>query len=82
MNLRHGIKGKLSRTGVEKDTCTACAGTMILEFSALSRLTGNKIYEVGCVEVFRWFVGGEFVVVFGDGQVFLRSFFGNFSGIW
>ena len=27
------------------DTCTACAGTMILEFGVLSRLTGNPIYE-------------------------------------
>lgn len=27
------------------DTCTACGGTMILEWAALSRLTGNPIYE-------------------------------------
>ena len=46
VNLRYGVKHEFSRTGQEKDTCTACAGTMILEFSALSRLTGNKIYEV------------------------------------
>lgn len=26
-------------------TCTACAGTMLLEFGTLSRLTGNPIYE-------------------------------------
>ena len=37
----------MSRTGSEKDTCTACAGSMLLEFSALSRLTGNNIFEVG-----------------------------------
>lgn len=42
VNLRHGI-GK-DRT--EKDTCTACAGSMLLEFSALSRLTGDMIFEV------------------------------------
>ena len=26
-------------------TCTACAGTLLLEFGALSRLTGNPVYE-------------------------------------
>lgn len=26
-------------------TCTACAGTMILEFATLSRLTGNFVFE-------------------------------------
>ena len=26
-------------------TCTACAGTLLLEFGTLSRLTGNPIYE-------------------------------------
>ena len=45
VNLRYGVKHGLSRTGSEKDTCTSCAGTMILEFSALSRLTGDTIYE-------------------------------------
>ncbi|GAA37391.2 ER degradation enhancer mannosidase alpha-like 3 [Clonorchis sinensis] len=30
---------------LQESTCTACAGTMILEFAALSRLTGNPIYE-------------------------------------
>ena len=28
-----------------RDTCTACAGTIILEFAALSRLTGDPIFE-------------------------------------
>ncbi|XP_063837448.1 ER degradation-enhancing alpha-mannosidase-like protein 3 [Ostrinia nubilalis] len=41
INLRHGIRG-LSES---RETCTACAGTMILEMAALSRLTGNLIYE-------------------------------------
>ncbi|KAJ0183859.1 hypothetical protein K1T71_000282 [Dendrolimus kikuchii] len=41
INLRHGILG-LSDS---RETCTACAGTMILEMAALSRLTGNPIYE-------------------------------------
>jgi len=46
VNLRYGVKHGMSRTGIEKDTCTACAGSMLLEFSALSRLTGNTVFEV------------------------------------
>lgn len=42
VNLRHGLK-QLDRT--EQATCTACAGSMILEFAALSRMTGDPIYE-------------------------------------
>ncbi|XP_051956448.1 ER degradation-enhancing alpha-mannosidase-like protein 3 isoform X2 [Xyrauchen texanus] len=45
VNLRYGVLNPLSRTGTESDTCTACAGTMILEFAALSRLSGNTIFE-------------------------------------
>ncbi|XP_067868753.1 ER degradation-enhancing alpha-mannosidase-like protein 3 [Heterodontus francisci] len=45
VNLKYGILSPLSRTGTESDTCTACAGTMILEFAALSRLTGESIFE-------------------------------------
>ncbi|XP_038216675.1 ER degradation-enhancing alpha-mannosidase-like protein 3 [Zerene cesonia] len=41
VNLRHGIRG-LSES---RETCTACAGTMILEMAALSRLTGNPVFE-------------------------------------
>ncbi|KAL0902417.1 hypothetical protein ABMA27_000294 [Loxostege sticticalis] len=41
INLRHGIRG-LSES---RETCTACAGTMILEMAALSRLTGTPVYE-------------------------------------
>lgn len=41
VNLKHGLgKGR-----TERDTCTACAGTMLLEFSALSRLCGDPIFE-------------------------------------
>ena len=29
-----------------RETCTACAGSMILEMAALSRLTGESIFEV------------------------------------
>lgn len=46
VNLRYGVLNPLSRTGTESDTCTACAGTMILEFAALSRLSGESIFEV------------------------------------
>ncbi|KAM8828061.1 ER degradation-enhancing alpha-mannosidase-like protein 3 isoform 2-T2 [Spinachia spinachia] len=45
VNLRYGVLNPLSRTGTESDTCTACAGTMILEFAALSRLSGDFIFE-------------------------------------
>lgn len=46
VNLRYGVLNPLSRTGTESDTCTACAGTMILEFAALSRLSGESVFEV------------------------------------
>ncbi|XP_077478409.1 ER degradation-enhancing alpha-mannosidase-like protein 3 [Stigmatopora argus] len=45
VNLRYGVQNPLSRTGTESDTCTACAGTMILEFAALSRLSGDSVFE-------------------------------------
>ncbi|XP_066912521.1 ER degradation-enhancing alpha-mannosidase-like protein 3 isoform X2 [Clytia hemisphaerica] len=45
INLKYGIHHPESRVGHETHTCTACAGTMIMEFAALSRLTGNPIYE-------------------------------------
>ncbi|XP_038139580.1 ER degradation-enhancing alpha-mannosidase-like protein 3 [Cyprinodon tularosa] len=45
VNLRYGTLNPLSRTGTESDTCTACAGTMILEFAALSRLSGESVFE-------------------------------------
>uniref|UniRef100_A0A0N5BK53 alpha-1,2-Mannosidase n=1 Tax=Strongyloides papillosus TaxID=174720 RepID=A0A0N5BK53_STREA len=42
VNLKYGITEKIRN---QKNTCTACSGTMILEFAALSRLTGNPIFE-------------------------------------
>uniref|UniRef100_A0A0K0EUE4 alpha-1,2-Mannosidase n=1 Tax=Strongyloides venezuelensis TaxID=75913 RepID=A0A0K0EUE4_STRVS len=42
VNLKYGITEKIRN---QKNTCTACGGTMILEFAALSRLTGNPIFE-------------------------------------
>lgn len=50
INLKYGMdKDNLSQRS--KDTCTACAGTMILEFAALSRLTGEHVFEVGVLEI-------------------------------
>uniref|UniRef100_A0A8D0C0T7 alpha-1,2-Mannosidase n=1 Tax=Salvator merianae TaxID=96440 RepID=A0A8D0C0T7_SALMN len=45
VNLKFGIRSPEARTGTETDTCTACAGTLILEFAALSRFTGASIFE-------------------------------------
>ncbi|OCT82984.1 ER degradation-enhancing alpha-mannosidase-like protein 3 isoform X2 [Xenopus laevis] len=45
INLKFGIRSPEARTGTETDTCTACAGTMILEFAALSRFTGISVFE-------------------------------------
>ena len=42
----YGVANPKSRTGTESATCTACAGTMIMEFGALSRLTGDPKFEV------------------------------------
>lgn len=41
VNLRHGVP-RSSPTF----TCTACAGTLVLEFGLLSRLTGDPRFEV------------------------------------
>ncbi|CAB3401192.1 unnamed protein product [Caenorhabditis bovis] len=43
INLKFGMLESLKR---QKDTCTACGGTMLLEMAALSRLSGNPIYEL------------------------------------
>ncbi|KAM5295273.1 ER degradation-enhancing alpha-mannosidase-like protein 3 isoform 3-T3 [Glossophaga mutica] len=45
INLKFGIRKPEARTGTETDTCTACAGTLILEFAALSRFTGATVFE-------------------------------------
>ncbi|KAG8556188.1 hypothetical protein GDO81_017955 [Engystomops pustulosus] len=45
VNLKFGVGRPEARTGTETDTCTACAGTLILEFAALSRFTGIAIFE-------------------------------------
>ncbi|CAF0742825.1 unnamed protein product [Adineta ricciae] len=45
VNLRYGIDLTLSKSDQERFTCTACAGTLILEWATLSRLTGNHLFE-------------------------------------
>lgn len=55
--MKHGVWGPESRTGTETDTCTACAGTIILEFAALSRYTGDPVFEVSAFffsHIMRW----------------------------
>ncbi|XP_076220988.1 ER degradation enhancer, mannosidase alpha-like 2 isoform X2 [Nomia melanderi] len=43
INLKYGMKGVPLE--VSRETCTACAGSMILEMAALSRLTGESVFE-------------------------------------
>lgn len=38
-----GVQGQIR--GDVRQTCTACAGTLLLELGVLSRLTGNATYE-------------------------------------
>ncbi|XP_037074599.1 ER degradation-enhancing alpha-mannosidase-like protein 3, partial [Pollicipes pollicipes] len=43
INLLHGMN--VPQLAGSRETCTACAGTMILEFAALARLTGEPVFE-------------------------------------
>ncbi|XP_055383860.1 ER degradation-enhancing alpha-mannosidase-like protein 3 isoform X2 [Condylostylus longicornis] len=43
VNLKYGMKDEQLRKS--RETCTACSGTLLLEFAALSRLTGEPIFE-------------------------------------
>ena len=43
INLRHGLVPAVLANDI---TCTACAGTMIMEFGALSRYSGDARFEV------------------------------------
>lgn len=45
INLLHGLNMPMAKITDESSTCTACAGTMLLEMAALSRVTGNPEYE-------------------------------------
>ncbi|KAI6652130.1 ER degradation-enhancing alpha-mannosidase-like protein 3 [Oopsacas minuta] len=52
INLKTGrVVGTDGRGTVTRSTCTACAGTLLLEFGALSRLTGNPLWERKAKEV-------------------------------
>jgi mannosidase alpha-like ER degradation enhancer 3 len=42
INLKHGMTPILAS---QHDTCTACAGTVILEWATLTRLTGDARFE-------------------------------------
>lgn len=44
INLKYGMKSEELKNS--RETCTACAGTMLLEFAALSRLSGEPVFEV------------------------------------
>lgn len=43
VNLKYGMKSEELKNS--RETCTACAGTILLEFAALSRLSGEPIFE-------------------------------------
>lgn len=57
VNLRHGRIPHESR-----ETCTACAGSLLLEFGSLSRMTGEPKYEAAAARAMeRLFgAGGRF----------------------
>lgn len=43
VNLKYGLESNELRS--VQETCTACAGSLILEFATLSRLTGDSVFE-------------------------------------
>ncbi|RMZ94821.1 ER degradation-enhancing alpha-mannosidase 3 isoform X2 [Brachionus plicatilis] len=45
VNLKYGITKELKTGEKNTATCTACAGTLLLEFVLLSRLSGEKVFE-------------------------------------
>ncbi len=45
VNLRYGLTSEMLASEKGRFTCTACAGTLLLEFATLSRLTGEPVYE-------------------------------------
>ncbi len=65
--------------GDTRVTCTACAGTLLLEFGLLSRLTGDPKYERQARQAVEklW---GECVGVDVDVGVFFPSFFEGVGG--
>lgn len=47
--MKYGIKK--DQLHYFQETCTACAGSMVLELAALSRLSGIPIFEVKLVNI-------------------------------
>lgn len=45
VNLKYGLTNEILYNEKDRFTCTACAGTLLLEFATLSRLTGEPVYE-------------------------------------
>ena len=52
MNLKHGVNRTRPDGSLQSDTCTACAGSFLMEFAALSRLTNKPVYEVRLRKLF------------------------------
>ena len=47
----------MNDTEAGNTTCTACGGTILMEFAALSQLTGDPVYEVRGGPLWVWLVG-------------------------
>jgi len=45
VNLKFGVTNEILYNEKDRFTCTACAGTLLLEFATLSRLSGDDVYE-------------------------------------
>lgn len=64
INLKYGMdKDNLLQRS--KDICIVCVGIMILEFVALSRFTGEYVFEVGVLEI---------LLSFGLDKIFVNFF--------
>jgi len=50
VNLKYGIKK--DQLHYFQETCTACAGSMILEMAALSRLSDIPLFEVSNNDIY------------------------------
>ncbi|EDV28158.1 uncharacterized protein TRIADDRAFT_20429 [Trichoplax adhaerens] len=46
VNLKYGINKELSTSSTGRSTCLSCAGTVLLEFAALSRWSQNATFEL------------------------------------
>ena len=45
INLKYGLTNEILYNEKDRFTCTACAGTLLLEFATLSRLTNEPVFE-------------------------------------